>query len=337
MGALSDRYGRKPLLLISLASNTLGYSLCLYSIATHMVSFFFVGHIIAGLTGATLSITQSAIADVSDDDSKPRRFGLIFLALGVGAIIAPLIGGHLVAGSPPLYAIPFRFALGLAFFNIFITLLFFSETRQRSDNTSITPFFEVHHIFNAFKIPKIRMMFVVAFFFSIGWNCFIKFFHVFLIDKFAITSIGAGRFFAYFGLWMIVSQIIIKPLSKRWMPQQTMAASAFSLALCIPLLLMAKSIAIIFAIFPAIIVLQGLIYPNTIAFISNNAPSDMQGNVLGIAQSIQALGKSFGPAIAGALSVYNTSLPFMVASILVFAGGVVFMKYLQKQEAFSRG
>ena len=63
----------------------------------------------------------------------------------------------------------------------------------------------------------------------------------------------------------------------------------------------------------------------------------MQGNVLGIAQSIQALGKSFGPAIAGALSVYNTSLPFMVASILVFAGGVVFMKYLQKQEAFSRG
>ena len=95
LGTLSDGHGRKKILLISLLGTLLGYIIFLIGILDQNVGLLFVGRLIDGFTGGNISVAQSAIADISDEKSKARNFGLIGMSFGLGFVIGPFIGGKL--------------------------------------------------------------------------------------------------------------------------------------------------------------------------------------------------------------------------------------------------
>ncbi|MGV8169427.1 MAG: MFS transporter, partial [Candidatus Nanoarchaeia archaeon] len=143
LGALSDKHGRKKLLIISLAGTFIGYVLFGVGIVTHSLWLLFVSRIIDGFTGGNITIAMSAIADVSDEKQKVKRFGLVGMAFGLGIIIGPFIGGKL--SQPALvpwfdYATPIWFAAILCLVNIVLFIYNFRETLQTKRHSKISLF-----------------------------------------------------------------------------------------------------------------------------------------------------------------------------------------------------
>lgn len=334
LGGLSDHYGRKKLLILSLVGTVIGYSFFAFGVSNSLIYLIFLGRIIDGFTGGNISIALSSIADVSDPKEKARNFGLVGLVVGIGFIIGPFVGGKLSDSSLVSwfnYATPFWFAAALCVFNILLLLFQFKETLHTSNKAKIDPFMGFRNIKRAFEMPNLRVIFVVMFLLTFGFNFFTQFFQVFMIEKFSFTTSQIGDLFAYIGLCMALAQgFIVRPLSKRFLPEQLVPYSILGLSIALGLLLIPSSVPLLFVFLTFVPISNGITYPNVTALISNLAGKDSQGEILGINQSIQSLGMAFPPIIAGLLASIDWSLPILISSILVFFAWTVFILFFKK-------
>ncbi len=122
MGGLSDRFGRRPILLASVLTFSIDNLICAIAWSYPML---FIGRVLAGISGASYSTTSAFIADISNDENRAKNFGLLGIAFGVGFVIGPVLGGLLGTFGP---RVPFFFAAGLAFVNFLIAMFFLPET-----------------------------------------------------------------------------------------------------------------------------------------------------------------------------------------------------------------
>ena len=122
IGGLSDRFGRRPVLLASVLTFSIDNLICAIAWSYPML---FIGRVLAGISGASYSTTSAYIADISNDENRAKNFGLLGIAFGVGFVIGPVLGGLLGTFGP---RVPFYFAAGLAFLNFLIALFLLPET-----------------------------------------------------------------------------------------------------------------------------------------------------------------------------------------------------------------
>jgi DHA1 family tetracycline resistance protein-like MFS transporter len=336
LGALSDRHGRKNILIISLIGTLIGYILFAIGILTRNIFLIYLSRIIDGFTGGNISTAMSAIADISKPEEKARNFGLIGMAFGLGFIFGPFIGGVLADNTIVSWfssSTPFWFAAILCFANIILVIFNFSETLKVKINTNISILTGFKNIRKALGMPNLRTMFLVIFLLTFGFNFFTQFFQVYLIEKFQYTQSQIGYLFAFMGLCIAITQgIITRQLSKKFTPVQVLAYSTFALSIAILLLIFPTKAYYLFFIMPLISVSNGLTYPNSTAIVSNLSAKDSQGEILGINQSIRALGMSIPPLISGFIAAVNTSLPIIVGSVTIFFAWVVFVFYFKPGE-----
>ncbi len=334
LGTLADKFGRKKLLLISLFGTFLGYIIFAIGINLGNVYMLFLGRMIDGFTGGNVSIAQSAISDISDENSKARNFGLIGMAFGLGFVIGPYIGGKL--SDPNIfrgfsYATPFYLSIILTLINIIAVMINFKETMYKKRNIKIDPLMGFKNIKKAFSFPKLRVMFLVVFLVNVGHNFFTQFFQVFLMSKFSFSQSNVADFFAFMGLWIALSQgVVMRPLSKRFNSEQILKVTMVLASFILPFLLLPKSPMGIYLIIPFVAVLQGMNQPNTSAIVSNLTEVDRQGEVLGINQSMQSLAQSIPPIIAAFASSINIDLPIMFAAISTMSAWVIFNLFFNR-------
>lgn len=331
LGALSDRHGRKKYLMLSLAGTLIGYLLFALGIVYHSLFLLFIGRIIDGFTGGNITIAMSALADVSDEKQKVKRFGLIGMAFGLGVIIGPLIGG-LLADSTVVswfnHATPFWFAAILCFANIMFIFYGFKETLKHPRVTKVSVTKGVHNIIRALHTGKLKLLFISLFLVSLGFSFFTQFFQVFLIAKFSFQEQEIGLFFAFMGLCIAITQgLIVRPLSKKYQPEQIMSFSLFLMAIVMVVYLFPKNPAWLYAIVPFMAFSNGLTMPNSSALTSNLSPKDMQGEILGINQSFSSLGMAIPPIIAGVVSGIHYTLPIIIGAVTIFLAWVTFLLF----------
>lgn len=340
LGGLSDRIGRKKVLFLSLLGTFIGYIVFALGVINQNIMLLFASRIIDGFTGGNISIALSAIADISDEKSKAKNFGLIGMTFGLGFTLGPYVGGKL---SDPLFvpwfnlATPFWFAAILTIFNIMMMFWKFPETNTHLVHKKISVFTGIKNIQTAFQLINLRTIFIVSFLLALGFNFFTQFFQVFLIEKFHYTQGQIGNIFAYIGLWIAITQgIITGPLTKRFAPAVILRYSSIALGLTFPFLILPSHSYFLFLIIPFIAIFQGMIHPNTSAIVSSLAAKDSQGEVLGISQSIYSLAQAIPPIIAGFIVYVHLNLPIIVASICTVIAGVIFIAFFkaQKKETF---
>ena len=208
LGALSDRYGRKKFLALSIFGTLIGYLLFAYAIMIHDIYLLFFSRILDGFTGGNISIAFSAISDLSDEKTKAKNFGMVGAAFGLGFILGPYLGGKL--SDPTVLSwftasTPFWFAAALTALNLVFVFAAFPETLKKVNHTPVSLFTGVRNIGAAFKLVHLRTIFLVVFLLTLGWNFFTQFFSVFLIDKFNYTPQLIGELFAYIGLWSVIA------------------------------------------------------------------------------------------------------------------------------------
>lgn len=334
LGALADKYGRKRLLMLSLVGSMIGYLIFALGIYWQSIYLLFLSRLIDGFSGGNISIVQAAIADISDDSSKAKNFGLIGLAFGVGFVIGPFIGGKL--SDPSLvswfnYDTPFLFAAFLCLVNFGLVVRNFEETLESPVHRPVNAFTGINNLKQALSDLRIRALFVAVFFYHLGFSFFTQFFQVYLVKRFSYTQSEIGNYFAYIGLCIaLVQGIVVRRLAVRFPSKQILRYSLPGLAVALFCMLLPQNGWQLYIVSPFIALFQGSSAPNSTSLVSQNAPRGEQGKMLGINQSVLSVGLAVPPILAGFFDSIDVRLPIIAASISVMTGWLLMLRFLKK-------
>ena len=329
LGQLSDRYGRKKILAISLFGTCLSYLLFAYGIFTHNVALLFFSRALDGITGGNISVAQAAIADITPAKDRAKNFGLIGAAFGLGFILGPFLGG--ILSNPKILpwfidVTPFLFAAGLSLINVISVLLFLPETLKHKKEYKLAWTRSIHNIVRAFVSKNLRVLFIVLFLFQAGFTFFTTFFSVYLINKFGFDQSSIGNFFAYLGLWIVFTQAVItRRLTGKFQARDILKVSFFAMGIIILLYLLPNQWYWLLVIAPFFAISNGITQAFSIGLVSSSVDDSVQGETLGISSSVQALAQTIPPIIAGFIAAMSPTLPIIVASGLTLIAWAIFM------------
>ena len=337
LGQLSDRYGRKPVLGFSLFGTAVGYLIFATAILTKNIPLLFVGRAVDGITGGNISVARAIIADVSEPKHRARNFGLIGAAFGIGFVMGPYIGARLATPGVSFFglfhtpgwfsaATPFWFTAGLSFINMALMLAILPETHQHINKALKVAWTKsVGNITRAAQLPGLRTVFAAEFLFWGGFTFFTTFFQIVLIQKLHFHTNNVGDFFAYIGICIALSQIVIVPLAaKKFKGRQVLRISLIGNGIALFLQLWPHNTTELLLVTPFIAIFNGLTMANASALVSLSAGKKVQGEVLGIEASVQALAQAIPAAISGYIATMGVNMPVLVGGCIVIAGGLIF-------------
>lgn len=290
-GRLSDRFGRRPVILVSLAGTAVGSLLT--GVATGL-PLLFAGRLVDGASGASVSVAQAAAADLASPSERSRLFGLLGAAFGLGFVAGPAIGALGALGGP---RVPFYLAAGLAGLNTVVAWFRLPETRQ------------------APKVPARRVKWwrdpvtaavgpylIVAFATMLAFSGFEATFALFGRRHLGLTVGSAAAVFTGVGLVIVAVQGgLVHPVVTRVGERLALAGGLVLNAVGLLMLAPAQSWALAA---PALVVLtagQGLVQTTMASTLAGRAGSGRRGRALGAQQSVSSLARIAGPAIGGAL------------------------------------
>ena len=331
LGQLSDRYGRKIVLTVSIIGTSFAYALFAIGVATKNIPLMFLSRIVDGLTGGNISVAQAVIADISTPKNRARNFGLVGAAFGLGFIFGPYVGGkladpHVVSWFNASTA--FWFAAILSAVNAFIVLKFLPETiRQKTNKFKLHILESFTNVIKAFTNSGLKNITPATFLFNAGFTFFTTFFAVFLAVRFGFSQGNTGDYFAYFGIWIAVVQGgLIGIVSKKFKDYQVLRYSFFGAALTLLayLLIPNGQHKWLFVIPPILALFDGMSQAFLPSIVSRVTPKDIQGETLGINTSVSALAEAIPAIIAGYVATINTSATVITASALIGLAGLVF-------------
>jgi DHA1 family tetracycline resistance protein-like MFS transporter len=337
LGQLSDRVGRKPVLAVSIFGTSISYVIFAIGIITKNIPLLFISRALDGVTGGNIAVAQAAIADSTARENRVRSFGIVGAAFGIGFIIGPFLGGKL--SDPTLVSwfsatTPFWFAAILAFLNMIAVVFFFSETLKEKTTNSIHILQSFINIRKAAFNERLRPLFASAFFFQAGFSFFTTFFGVYLISKFHFNQGGIGNYFALVGVCIALTQgFVTGYVAKRFKPFTIVLTAITGAAVTVFTLYLAQTTTQLYLLTIPNAFFIGLIMANLTAMVSREAPSNEQGEVLGVSNSVQALAQSIPPVIGGvAAALITPDAPILVASIIILLSAAVFGLFVHRTE-----
>lgn len=339
LGALSDRFGRKKVLFASIAGSAIGYVILATGIELGLPAMLFAGRMLNGFCAGNLAVIYSAIADISSPNDKSKNFGLVGAAFGIGFVIGPFMGGQLAdphVVSWFTYATPFWVAALLSLLNLALISLRFTETIGQKVNRSLNFTTGIKNLRIAFTHTQLRTVFLVSFLFIFGFTFFTQFIQVYLIEVFDYKQSDIGQLFAYMGIWIALTQGgIIRPVSKRFAPTATLRFSLLFLAMAMLALLLPSASWQLFLALPFVSIFQGLTSPNITATVSNLAGNDIQGEILGINQSVSAFAQLLPPLIGGVLVGFDIRMPIFGSAFFILMAWLLLQRltFVRKAQA----
>ncbi len=338
VGNLSDRFGRRPVLLISLAALTVDYLIMGFASALWVLV---IGRLIGGMTSATQSTATAYMADISGPNEKAQNFGLIGAAFGVGFILGPLLGG--VLGEYGSRA-PFFFAAGLAALNTVFGLLVLSETvtddiRRPFSWARANPVGGLRYIG---KLPGVTRLLIVYFFYSVAFFVYPSVWAYFTQARFGWEPSMTGISLAVFGLSMaLVQGGLIRLVIPRLGEHYTVMVGFAINALAFLVYALAYEGWQIFVLAP-ITSLGAISGPALQGIMSRTARADQQGELQGLLTSISAMAVIVSPLMMTNTFAYFTrpdapvyfpgapfvlSMALVILALLMFSGRTRLRKY----------
>jgi len=339
LGQLSDRFGRRPVLALSIAGTALGYAIFALGIHWASIPMLFLGRALDGLTGGNIAVAQAAIGDISTDADRQKNFGFLGAAFGLGFIIGPYIGGKLSQGGVSFYGLfdtpswfdattPFWFATGLCIVNVLLILQRFPETNAHIDpDKHIAVGASVRNVVHGFASPRLRVPLMASFLWNGGFTFFTTFFGVYLFNKFGFTQGNTGDYFAVVGLFIAVSQTAVVPrMAKAMADYKVLRFSYFGLAIAMSCYFLANEKWQLWAVIPIFTFFNGLSIANQTSLISRSAEMGKQGQAMGISSSITNLAQVPASVLVGYISgSVSSNTPLVVSTICIAAAGLVFV------------
>ena len=323
-GKLSDRVGRKPVLVFSIFGTAIGFVILG---AANTLWMLFLGRVIDGASGGNIATAQACIADVTPPEHRAKSMGLIGVAFGLGFIIGPALGGWLSHAFE--LSTPFYFAAALAVMNALLVLAFLPETHGKEHRLQPHERAPLSDVFAGGHGGMIATVIAAYLASIVGFSIMTSLFALFCENRFAFNHRDIGSLLAYVGvIGVLVQGGLIRRLLKRPIEKQVAAVGAAILAISMFALPLANSISALLIICAGIAVGNGFVTPVLNGLASKHTHRRAQGRVLGLMQSAGSLGRFLGPMLAfwlltfdlaGARMHYARTAFWASAAILVVA------------------
>lgn len=337
LGQLSDKYGRRKVLGVSLGGTCISYIVFAMGIITKNIPLLFLARAFDGITGGNIPVAQAVVTDITPVKERAKNFGLIGAAFGLGFIIGPYIGGKLSDPSIVSWfnaATPFWFAALLGAVNIVLVITLLPETLARTHKeVKIRWAPSLIDIVHAYTYRGFRTLFTTSFLFHGGFTFYTTFIGVYFINKFNFTSGNIGDFLAYVGLWIVISQGLILRKLTRFADYKILRVTLITTGVLILAFFLPTVWWQLLFVVPFFGIPNGLSQAFLPTIISKSAEQSRQGEILGINASVSALAQSIPPIAAGYLAAQIVATaPIYVASLFIVLSGVIFWLFYKRKD-----
>ncbi len=325
VGNLSDRFGRRPVLLISLFIMAVDYAVMALADTMWLL---LLGRIVGGVTAATHSTAAAFIADISKDDERSQNFGLVSAAFGVGFVLGPVIGGLLASFGPRA---PFIAAAIFAGSNFIFGWFVFPETvtdkiRRPFEWKRANPF---GALMNIGSLPGIRPLLIVYFLYQVAFYVYPAIWSYFTQERFGWSPAMVGWSLALFGISMALSQGLLIRRIIPWLGERKTVIMGFAMDIVVFAFTAFLTNGWIVLGLTPLSALGGMATPAMQGLMSRAAGPDQQGELQGLLTSISALGMILSPLLMTQVfamfseegaSYYLPGAPFLLSMVLMALG-----------------
>lgn len=319
-GALSDRFGRKPTLLVSLVITTACYALLAIALANGRLALLMGASLLAGLAEANIVIAQSAIADVATKEIRNRLFGYIYLSVSLAYIAGPLIGGKLA--DPSLvpwftYATPFWAVFGLLLVTFVWTALLFRETRAALVGEPIRYAAAFTNLLNVFTDRRLRQLYAINFLLYLAIYGFFRCYPMYIVDQFRLDVSRMSELIAWVAVPIVIVNLWLTDfLGRRVATPHIVVGSAVLTGLAMIGITIPPQLESLWVTLFLTGLAVAVCLPAAATMISISVGADEQGRAMGNNQSLQVGAEALSGVVGGVLASVMFKLPLIVLGIV---------------------
>ena len=324
MGSLSDRFGRRPVLLASLLASACCYALIAIALSAGSLALLMVACFLAGLSEANITIAQSAIADLASPGQRGRLFGYVYLSSSLAYVIGPLAGGKLAdpglaswfGDSTPYWAVA-----GLLLATLAITFVAFRETHPPAGSAGVGLSAAFANLGRAFAAGPIRPLFAANFVLYLAIFGFFRVYPIYLVDQFEMGVSQESEFIAWVAVPIVIANLgLVAALSRRWAPRELTIRFATVLAVFLVLVVVPRPEGALWFTLAGCSLALAVCLPAMASMISTAVGEREQGAALGSNQSLQVGAEGVSGLAGGGLAAISTSLPLPTMGALALLG-----------------
>lgn len=312
LGELSDKHGRKPVIVICLLLNATGYVIFAF---TNTYVLLLLSRIIAGIGGSSIGVAQAYIADVTTKENRSRGMGMIGAAFGLGFVFGPLIGGLL---SKYGYEVTGFASAGFSFLAFCVTIFLLPESNVNRDTAQLRrrKLFDYAALKNIFKKKDLGLLISIFFVLTFSIANIYGTFALLGYEVYHFTDLQNGYMYGIVGIsGAIVQGGLIRVVSKYFKETKIIAAGSFLMMTGLALLPYGGNFLGLGLVVIIMSLGSGLLQPTLLSLISEITPDTEQGTVLGINQSLSAFARVLGPLWGGfAFEFLGYAFPFLTGA-----------------------
>ena len=310
LGDLSDRRGRRPVLIFSLVGTVVSFVMLALA---HTVWMLFFARIVDGLSGGNISTARAYVADITEPKDRARAYGLIGAAFGLGFILGPALSGMLAGVS---YTAPIWAAAALTLVAAIMAWLWLPETVHRAQAGTGNPLRSLPALLHR---PRIRRVLAIDFLYWLAFAIFQTTLSLFAANRFQFGPVQTGYLFAAFGLLgAIIQGGFIRHVVHRLGDKPTFLVGLGFGAVGLIAVAMAHTVPMFALALVPLAIGIGFGHPTMSSLVSLVARGDEQGRVQGSASAVESLGRTIGPIWGNAsLQHFGESMPYISAAALL--------------------
>lgn len=313
IGRLSDKYGRRPLLLISIVGTALSFFMTAFA---PNAAFLFIARALDGLTAGNIPVAFAVISDSTKPEERPKAFGMIGAAFSFGFVFGPAISAFTVGINE---ALPFIIAGVITVIAALLTFFFLPETNQHMGEVVKAKLFDFKKMWHTLFDPNVGLTFIITLIFFLAFACAIIYgFQPFTMNVLHISQSENAILFTLFGIVGLVSQtFLVQFFTKKFGMKKAFSLSILLTSLSFLIMFFSRTLGIFVGASMLLGVFNSIVQTLIPTILSQEADAKSQGSIMGLNTSYQSVGMIIGPLLGGAIATISIPMTFLAGSVLI--------------------
>lgn len=311
IGRLSDKFGRKPLLVVSILGTAISFFMAAFAPSAIVL---FLARALDGLTAGNLPVASAVISDTTSEKDRARGFGIIGASFGFGFIFGPAISA---AASGFGLHIPFIIAGAITLVAVGLTIFVLEETNKHIGEVKKGKLFDMAKLAKSIVDPNVGLTLLISLIYSTAFGMLIYGYQPFAVKILNLSPNLISLTFTIIGVVGLLTQLFILPRATKYFgDKRSFSISLFLLASAFLGLFFVKNLTWLIPVLVLMAVSNSSVNPLIQTILSKETDAKSQGSILGLNASYVSIGTIFGPIIAGAMATFLIPLPFFGSTVL---------------------
>ncbi len=334
IGRMSDKFGRRPMLLVSIIGTALSFFVMAFAPS---VAFLFLARALDGLTAGNIPVIFAVISDTTKLEERAKAFGYIGSAFSFGFIFGPAIAALTLSLGENS---PFIIAGIITIVAALLTFFYLPETNQHMGEVKKGKLFDFQKMWHTLFEPNVGPTFLISLLFYLAFSCAIVYgFQPFTMNVLKMTASENAYIFTMFGtLGFLTQTFIVGRFSKKFGVKKAFSTGIVWTGLSFLAMYFSHTLAIFVVASAFLAVFNSIVQTLIPTILSQEADAKSQGSIMGLNASYQSIGMIVGPIMGGAIAAYSVPLPFLVGAVLIgscyFLAKKVLRPGIKKESAF---